>query len=81
MTNDHLEGVEAALLCLSEARERAERAARDLRGAPEHEGLAAVLEDADRRLLALHGELMRAAYFPRTASAEAQLELAPAQSA
>jgi hypothetical protein len=75
MTSQHLEQIEAALLCVSEARERAERAAQSLRGEDGHAELVLALENADRQLLALHGEVMRAAFFPGSTAGEKQLEL------
>lgn len=69
----HLAEIERTLLYISEARERAERTARSMRRDEGDPRLVSALEDADRGLLAVHGELMRAAYFP--ASSE-QLKLA-----
>jgi hypothetical protein len=72
VSEEHLSLVEAAMLCISEARERAEAAARALRSEGDV-ALLSALEDADRRLLELHAELMRAAYLP--SSGVAQLPL------
>jgi hypothetical protein len=77
MTSNHLEQIDAALLCVAEARERAERAAQGLRRDGCHDELASILETADKNLFVLHGEIMRAAYFG-SATSEAQLELASA---
>lgn len=59
----HLEEIEKTLLLISHARERAERAARAIRRESGDSRLVAALEEADRRLLALHGDLMRSSYF------------------
>ncbi len=67
------EGVERALVYVSEARERVEGAARVLaetEGAPH---LIKALGAADRELLATHGRLMRTTYFGP--EGERQLEL------
>ena len=69
----HLEEVEKTLLLISHARERAERSARAIRRDDAGSRLAVALEEADRRLLALHGELMRSSYFGDT---QDQLKLA-----
>ena len=63
METAHLEEVEKTLLLVSHARERAERAARRIREVDPGSRLAAALEETDKRLLALHGELMRSSYF------------------
>jgi hypothetical protein len=77
MRSRHLEQIDAALLCVAEARERAERAARGLRRDGGHDDLASLLEAAEKDLFALHGEIMRTAYFG-SAVAEPQLELTSA---
>jgi hypothetical protein len=69
----HLEEVDKALLLISHARERAERAARAIRSEDAGSRLAAALEEADRRLLVVHSELMRSSYFGDTSE---QLKLA-----
>jgi hypothetical protein len=69
----HLEEVEKTLLLISHARERAERSARAIRDEDAGSELAVALEEADRRLLAVHGELMRSSYF---GGAQDQLRLA-----
>jgi hypothetical protein len=56
--------VDSTLLCISEARERAETAVKELRGLAADASVVAALEDADRELLALHRRLMDAVYFP-----------------
>jgi len=68
----HLEEVEKTLL-ISHARERAERSARAIRREDGASRLAGALEEADRRLLAIHSELMRSSYF---GDAHDQLKLA-----
>jgi len=73
MTESQSAIVDAALLCVSEARERAENAARALR-ANGNADAADAFARADARLFELHGDLMRAAYFP--APEAAQLKLA-----
>jgi hypothetical protein len=69
-----LEAVDRALLVIGEARERAEQAAKTVRTG-DNRSLLDALENADRSLLAIHGALMRAAYFP-AAPADEQLKLA-----
>jgi len=69
----HLDEVEKTLLLISHARERAERSARAIRREDAGSPLAAGLEEADRRLLAVHGELMRSSFF---GDAQDQLRLA-----
>jgi hypothetical protein len=65
--------IDTALLYISEARERAEEAAKAMRELGAEERLVAAVEEADRELLALHRRLMEATYFP--APAETQLTL------
>jgi hypothetical protein len=59
----HFGEIERALLYVSEARERSERAARALAkdGAEPH--LVDALEDAERELTEVHRHLMQATYF------------------
>jgi hypothetical protein len=59
----HFAEIEKTLLYISEARVRAERAARLIAkdGADEH--LVQALEETDRELLALHRKLMQSTYF------------------
>jgi hypothetical protein len=73
MNESHAALVEAALLCVSEARERAENAAKALRASGNAE-VAEAFARADARLFELHGDLMRSAYFP--VSEASQLKLA-----
>ena len=73
MNATHLEEVEKTLLLISHARERAERSARAIRRDDAGSRLAVALEEADRRLLAIHSELMRSSYF---GDAHDQLKLA-----
>jgi hypothetical protein len=75
VSSEHLAEVERTLLLIAEARERAERTARRVRREEGERRLVEALEDADRALLAVHGELMRSAYFGADASSE-QLRLA-----
>lgn len=72
MSEERMAMIDAALLCLSEARERAEAAAHLARSDGD-DGLADVLADIDQRLLELHGELMRAAYLPQNGGAQLRL--------
>jgi hypothetical protein len=65
--------IDTALLYISEARERAEEAAKAMRELGAEERLVAAVEEADRELLALHRRLMEETYFP--APAETQLTL------
>jgi hypothetical protein len=59
----HVAEIEKTLLYISEARERAERSARELErdGAETH--LVEALAETERELLALHRRLMQATYF------------------
>lgn len=68
--------IEAALLCISEARERADRLARRLRRAESDPALVEALAAAEQQLSALHSELMRRTYFGAAEAAEKQLKLA-----
>ena len=61
---DQLALIDSTLLCISEARERAESAAKEMRKASAEATVVAVLEEADRELLALHRRLMDAVYCP-----------------
>lgn len=63
MNEAHFSEIEKTLLYISEARIRAERAAKLIAkdGADEH--LVEALEEADRELLALHRKLMQSTYF------------------
>jgi hypothetical protein len=63
MNEAHFSEIEKTLLYISEARVRAERAAKLLGkdGADEH--LVEALEEAERELLALHRKLMQGTYF------------------
>ncbi|MHB8643020.1 MAG: hypothetical protein ACYDA3_09075 [Gaiellaceae bacterium] len=70
MTEAELAHVDATLLLIAEARDRAERAIRELGGSQ----LVAALDAAERDLLAVHNQLHRAVYFPSTG--ETQLKLA-----
>ena len=71
MTEFELRHVDATLLLIAEARDRAERALREL---PAGSRAVTALDATERNLLALHNELRMAVYFP-TAS-EMQLKLA-----
>ena len=73
MNEVHLSEIDRALLVISEARECAARTARALKGEGGDDALIAALERADGDLLSVHGELMRAVYFPPTSQ---QLRLA-----
>jgi hypothetical protein len=76
MTPEQLAEIEAALLCISEARERAERVGRELRREHADEAIVGALETANRDLLGVHGELMRRIYFGEIANLAEQLKLA-----
>lgn len=67
--------VDKALLVLSEARERAESAARAMRRDGVEPQVAEAFEEADRKLLAIHGDLMRVTYFGAP-TGNSQLKLA-----
>lgn len=74
MTAAHYDSIEQTLLLLSEARERAETAARAIAeaGGPEH--LVEALAATDQELLALHRRLMDGAFF-RSEPSDSQLAL------
>jgi len=59
----HLEVLDETLLLLSEARERAERAAREIRDGGGGATIAEALERVDQELLAMHRRLMDETYF------------------
>lgn len=63
MSAKHLEEVDATLLLLSEARERAGRAARTISENSGRPYIVDALERVDRELLALHRQLMDETYF------------------
>lgn len=75
MSAAHYETIDSVLLLLSEARERAEGAARAVAESGGQANLVEALETADRELLALHRRLMDGAYFGATKPAVKQLEL------
>jgi hypothetical protein len=76
VTPEHLEAVEKTLLLLSEARERAEAAARRLRAgdAPSH--VVVALETTDSALVGLYNDLTRDALFSGLEVEPRQLRLA-----
>lgn len=69
-----LEEVDATLLLVSEARERAERAAKTVADAGGQAHVVAALERLDQELLALHRRLLDEAVF-HVPEAESQLAL------
>ncbi len=71
------EEIDETLLLLSEARERAERAARAIAAAGGQAHVVEALERVDRELLAMHRRLMDEAIF-HVPSAEQQLALGAA---
>ena len=75
MSAAHYETVDSLLLLLSEARERAEGAAKAIADADGQANLVVALETVDRELLALHKRLLDSAYFGSAAPAVKQLEL------
>lgn len=78
VTVSHFEALDETLLLLSEARERAERAAREVRDEDGQEHIAEALERVDRELLAMHRRLMDETYFHVPVSPVKQLELGAA---
>jgi hypothetical protein len=72
MNEEHFAEIEKVLLYVSEARERAERAAKTLGKDKAEPHLVAALEQAERDLMALHRRLMQGTYF---AVPESQLSL------
>lgn len=63
MNEAHFAEIERTLLCVSEARKRAEKAVGELRRAKAEPHLVAALEDAERELEALGRHLMQKTYF------------------
>lgn len=63
MAESDLTQVEAVLLYVSEARLRAERAARELEESGAELHLVAALKDADTALANLHKQLLQSTYF------------------
>lgn len=63
MNESHFAEVEKTLLYISEARERADRAARSLAKDDAERHLTEALEEAARELAALHRQLMQGTYF------------------
>ena len=78
MTVSHFEALDETLLLLSEARERAERAAKEIRDDEGQTHLAEALERVDEELLALHRRLMDETLFYVPATPVKQLELGAA---
>ena len=66
VSSAHLERVDETLLLLSEARERAEQAARTIAADGGQSHLVEALGAVDRELLALHRRLMDETYFRPT---------------
>jgi hypothetical protein len=75
MASAHLDLVDGVLLLVSEARERAEGAAKQLRNADGEHHLVEALDEADRELLRIHKELHRFDYFGDRGDRTMQLEL------
>lgn len=75
MNETHFAEIEKTLLYISEARERAERAARTLARDEAEPHLVEALEEAERELLTLHRGLMQATYFAVPRAAARQLTL------
>lgn len=75
MGADQYAEIEKVLLLVSEACERAHRAARTLARDAAEPHLVEALEEADRELLALHRRLMDRTYFAPPTGAAQQLRL------
>lgn len=76
MTVGHYDTIDSVLLLVSEARERAEGAARAASAEGSRPGLVEALQAADRELLALHKRLFDDIYLAGLAKPESpQLEL------
>lgn len=75
MSAAHYETIDSVLLLLSEARERAEGAAKALADEGGQAHLVEALHTADCELLALHRRLMDGAYFSSGQPRPKQLEL------
>ena len=74
MVEAHFADIEKTLLYISEARQRAEKAAKELRRDEAESHLIAALEEAERELEALGRKLMQQTYF---AVPKEQLSLEP----
>lgn len=75
MTVVQSQALEETLMLLSEARERAERAAQEVRAGGGQAHVAEAFERVDRELLAMHRQLMDGTYFHAPGPAERQLAL------
>ncbi len=75
MSAARYETIDSVLLLLSEARERAEGAAKALADEDGQARLVGALQTADRELLALHKRLLDGAYFGSAVPQSKQLEL------
>ena len=76
MHEAHFAEIEKTLLYISEARKRAEKAAKELRGTDAKGHLIAALEEAERELEAVGRRLMQQTYF---AVPREQLTFEPAE--
>ncbi|MGI8439411.1 MAG: hypothetical protein ACR2NV_04280 [Thermoleophilaceae bacterium] len=65
MNESHFKEVERTLLYISEARERAEKSAREIARDEAEPHLVSALEETEAELLALHRKLMQRTYFAR----------------
>ena len=63
MNESHFSEIEKILLYISDARQRAEKASKDLKKAGAEPHLTAAVEDAERQLQATHRKLMQSTYF------------------
>lgn len=75
MNEAHFAEIERTLLFISEARKRADKASRELRGDGAHAHLVVALEEAEKDLEAVGRHLMQATYF---AVPNGQLSIEPA---
>lgn len=76
MNEAHFKEIEKALLYISEARERAERAAKEIRKTSAEPHLVEALERAESELADVHRHLMHGTYFAVPEKAD-QGELVP----
>ena len=76
MDEAHFAEIEKTLLFISEARKRAQKASKELRGTEGSDHLVAALEEAERELELLGRRLMHQTYF---AVPEEQLSIEPVE--
>ena len=74
MNEEHFMEIERALLNISDAKARVERATRELRRGGAEEHLVVALEDATAEMLATYKRLMQRTYYATPPAAESRQE-------